>query len=104
MVKIINKLLVGALAAVLLVTVTACGPTCANCGKTVQGEPIEVEGKYYCSQNGECIVEAAKAAIRAEDKELAEEIMDNEEYGEIVQDYADNYPGGESALEDSMSE
>lgn len=104
MVKIVNKILVSALAIVMLVTFTACGPTCANCGKTVQGEPIEVEGKHYCSQKGECIVAAAKAAIQAENAELAEQIMDNEEYGEIVQDYADDYPGGEAALEDSMSE
>ena len=46
--KAMKKILVGSLAALMLLGLTACGKTCKECGKTIKGDGYEYKDEVYC--------------------------------------------------------
>lgn len=56
-----KRILVCALAVLMLLSLTACGKTCEECGKKIDGEGVEIQDKYYCDE--ECAVKAGLDAL-----------------------------------------
>ena len=46
--KMMKKLLVCALAVMLILALTACAGKCAHCGKRIEGKGYEYNEKKYC--------------------------------------------------------
>ena len=51
-----KKILICALAVLMLLSLTACSKTCEECGKKIDGKGVEIDDKYYC--DSECALEA----------------------------------------------
>ena len=51
-----KRILICALAVLMLLSLTACSKTCEECGKKIDGKGVEIDDKYYC--DSECALEA----------------------------------------------